>query len=229
MLKVRSTQLERIDSLGISSRDIRHSLDFLVFVNTFFGGTQVVLDYFDKNKTPQKFTVLDLGSGGGDIPFALTQWAAKRGKEIWVTAIDLNPHCQAYASVRFASSRIRFLKHSAFELATLGPFDYIISSMFFHHLSDEEITRLLKLIHRQSRLGFLISDLYRGYRNYFGAILLSCLSLKKTVYHDAKLSVSRAFKKKDFIYYKEKTGIPFKIERKPVFRILMNRHDSCSD
>jgi 2-polyprenyl-3-methyl-5-hydroxy-6-metoxy-1,4-benzoquinol methylase len=201
----------------------------MVFVNTFFGGTQAVLDYFNKNKTPVKFTVLDLGSGGGDIPFALTQWAAKRGKEIFVTAIDLNPHCHAYASARFASPRIHFLKHSAFELEALGPFDYIISSMFFHHLSDEEITRLLKLIHRQSRLGFLINDLYRCRRNYFGAILLSCLSFKKVIYNDAKLSVSRAFKKRDFIYYREQTGVPFEIERKPLFRIVMSRHDNCSD
>ncbi len=223
MLRTRSAQREILDQTDTSSRDIFDSLDFMVFVNNFFGGTKAVLDYFDKSKTPEKFTVLDLGSGGGDIPFALTQWAAKRGKEISVTAIDLNPYSKVYADKNFASPHIFFLKNSAFDLEMLGPFDYIISSMFFHHLSDEEIIRLLKLIHRQSRLGFMISDLYRCRRNYFGAFFLSCLSFKKIIYNDAKLSVSRAFKEKDFIYYRDQTGIVFDIERKPVFRLVMSR------
>lgn len=201
----------------------------MVFVNAFFGGTRVVLDYFEKNPTPQKFTVLDLGSGGGDIPFALTQWAAKHGKEVWVTAVDLNPHCQTYANARFASPYIHFLKRSAFEVENLGTFDYIVSSMFFHHLKDEEIVELLKRIHGQSRRGFMINDLYRCRRNYLAAILLSGLTFNKIIYNDAALSVSRAFKEKDLVDYRQRSGIFFEIERKPLFRIVMSRHDKRSD
>lgn len=62
-----------LDDLGTSAQAIHNSLDFMCFVNAFFGGARVVSDYFNKNKTPAKFTVLDVGSGGGDIPFALTQ------------------------------------------------------------------------------------------------------------------------------------------------------------
>ena len=41
--------------------------------------------------------MLDVGTGGGDIPFSLVRWAEKRGKRVSVTAIDLNEHCRAYA------------------------------------------------------------------------------------------------------------------------------------
>ena len=196
----------------------------MVFVNKYFSGTRVVINYFERNRVPDKFTVLDLGFGSGDIPFALTQWAEKNGKDISITAVDINAHCHSYAASRFASPRIRYLNHSAFDLEALGSFDYIISSMFFHHLTDEEIVRLLKIIDRQKRIGFIINDLHRCHRNYLGALLLSCFWLNRTVYHDAKLSVSRAFQEKDLVRYRDEAGIPFEIRREPLFRIAMSRH-----
>ena len=187
MMRHRSKQLEVLDAPNNPFEDIRSSLDFMVFVNRYFSGSRVVINYFERNRVPDKFSVLDLGFGSGDIPFALTEWAEKNGKDISVTAIDINAHCHSYAASRFASPRIRYLNHSAFDLDALGSFDYIISSMFFHHLTDEEIVRLLKIIDRQNRMGFIINDLYRSHRNYLGALLLSFFWFNKTVYHDAKL------------------------------------------
>ena len=220
----RSKQLEILDALDTPIQNVQDSLDFMVFVNAYCGGARVVLNYFEKNKTPDKFTVLDLGSGSADIPYMLTRWAEKNTKDISVTAVDINPHCLAYAASRFTSPNIRYLRHSAFDLETLGSFDYIISSMFFHHLTDEEIVRLLKIIDRQSRIGFIVNDLYRCRRNYLGALLLSCFWSNKVIYHDAKLSVSRAFQEEDFVRYREQAGIAFNIHRQPLFRIVMSRH-----
>ncbi len=228
MLKTRSAQLEMLDDSRTPEAQIRQSLDFMRFVNVFFGGTRAVLDYFDGVKTPARFSVLDLGSGGGDIPFELARWAAKKGKKIYVTAIDLNPYCLTYAGERFASPSIRFLNRSAFDFETLGSFDYIISSMFFHHLSEEEIVTLLKRIDVHSRRGFLVNDLLRSRLHYAGTSLVSFFTFKKILFNDARLSVRRGFKEKDLARYREKTGIPFEIKRKPFFRILMS-HEKRPD
>ncbi len=224
----RSTQSEMLDT-DLPAKDVLDSLNFMIFVNTFFGGKRTVLNYFEKHGTPEKFSVLDLGSGAGDIPFALARWAAKRKKEVQITAIDLNPHCQAYAKTRFACPQIKFIRHSAFDLDTLGHFDYIISSMFFHHLPDEEIVRLLDIVRRHSRRGFLISDLYRCRRNYWGALLLAGLTFKKVIINDAALSVLRAFKEKDFMNYRKNSKVSFEIQRHPLFRVVMSRHDLRPD
>ena len=66
--------------------------------------------------------------------------------------------------------------------------------MFFHHLTDEDIVRFLKLMSQNSRHGFIVNDLYRGYLNYWGAYLLGVFSFRPIVFNDAKLSVKRAFK-----------------------------------
>ena len=195
-------------------------------VNSALGGAAVVLDFFKKNRTPDEFSVLDIGCGAGDIPHALAQWAKSEGKKVTLTAIDLNPLCVTYASNHYRCPEISFLECSAFDIEKLGSFDYIISSMFFHHLSDEEIVRLLRLLRQNSRRGFLVNDLTRGYWNYWGAYLLGMFSFSPIVFNDAKLSVKRAFKETDFMRYRELSGIhDLKIERKPVFRITMNRHD----
>lgn len=225
----RSSRPELLDDLNMPGEALHASLGFMSFVNAFFGGTRAVIDYFESHETPGRFTVLDIGSGGGDIPSALARWAAKKKKEIHVTAIDLNPRCVEYAEARFGSPRVRFLRHSAFDIESLGRFDYVISSMFFHHLSDDAIVDLFRRISLQSRRGFLVNDLYRNRLNKAGAGLFGALSLKRVVYHDATLSVDRAFREEDFARYRDAAGVPFRIERRPVFRITASHHAQRPD
>ena len=220
----RSQELEVMDDLTVPAESLLASLNFMAQVNGLLGGTRTVLDYFEKN-APGEFSVLDVGFGAGDIPHELAMWAKKKGKKITVTAIDLNPLCVAYAQHHYSCPEVRFLQHSAFDIERLGKFDYVISSMFFHHLSDEDIVRLLPLFQQTARRGFLVNDLYRGRLNYAGAFMLGIFSFSPIVFNDAKLSVKRAFQENDFQRYRHSSGISdLKIERKPVFRITMGRH-----
>ncbi len=223
MLKARSEEAEIIDDPGVDPAVLKKSLEFMAFVNRFLGGADAVLRYLARCGVPEKFTLLDVACGGGDIAAAVVRWARKNGKEASVTAIDLNPSCLAHAKARFGSLGIRFLRHSAFDLEALGPFDFIMSSMFFHHLSDADITRLLVLFERQSRRGFLVNDLYRGYLNYAGAALLSSATLNGAVIHDATVSVKRAFDERDCERYRKLSGTSLEVRKVPVFRITMGR------
>ena len=93
-MQVRSTELEILDNPDISRKSVLDSLNFMVWVNRYFGGTAVILNYFKENLTQDKFSVLDLGSGSGDIPQALSMWSKKNGKSIKITALDTNPICR---------------------------------------------------------------------------------------------------------------------------------------
>ncbi len=224
-MKSRSTEKELLDDLEIRPEDILASLNFMTQVNCLFGGVQAILDYLESCQTPEKFSVLDIGCGAGDIPHEIVAWAKKKGKKVSITAIDLNPLCVTYAERHYPDPEISFLRHSAFEIESLGTFDFITSSMFFHHLSDEEIVKLLKLMKQQSRYGFIVNDLYRNAWNYLGAYILGVFSFRAIVFNDAKLSVKRAFREVDFFRYREQSGISdLKIERKPVFRITLSHY-----
>lgn len=221
----RSHEPELLDDLDMGPEDLSASLNFMTQVNRSLGGTRVVTDFLQASAVPDEFSVLDIGCGAGDIPQAVVEWAKKKGKKVSVTAIDLNPLCIAYARHHFPGPEINFLRHSAFDIERLGAFDFVISSMFFHHLSDGAIVKLLSLMNRQARRGILVNDLYRNAWNYLGAYVLGVFSFNSVVFNDAKLSVKRAFVEADLWRYCEQSGLPdLRIERKPIFRLALSRH-----
>ena len=223
-MRVRSSETELLDEADLGQAEINASLDFMVGVNRRFGGTRAILDYFRRHAAERSLTVLDLGTGAGDIPRALVEWAESESKEIEVTALDVNPRCLAYARARHPSDRIRYLEHSAFRCEELGSFDYVVSSMFFHHLSDDEIVALLKTINRCARRGFVVNDLYRSRLHCTAAYLAALSTFKPVVVSDAPLSVRRGFREKDFERYRDASGISdLRIQRKPLWRLTMSR------
>ena len=114
---------------------------------------------------------------------------------------------------------------SAFDIHHLGTFDYVISSMFFHHLSDADIVLLLGLVSTSSRLGFLVNDLRRSWVGWAAAFAVAGLTCKKIVINDATLSVKRGFIEKDFERYKQLAGVPRAvIRRRPWFRLTLEYH-----
>jgi ubiquinone/menaquinone biosynthesis C-methylase UbiE len=220
----RSSETEILDGPGMSERELCASLDFMGLVNRFFGGARTILRFLEEARPPERFSVLDIGSGGGDIAAAVADWAGATGRSVSVTALDTNPYCLRYASRRNTRSGIRYLEHSAFDIEALGSFDYVMSSMFFHHLSDAQIVALLGAMARQGRRGFIVNDLLRSPAAHLGATALSALSLDKTVFHDARLSVLRAFVPADFERYRRLAGLcDARVERRPIFRLALFR------
>ncbi len=222
-MKGRSQEYEILDDPNVRPDELLESLNFMRQVNELFGGHRAILEYFEQQTLPASFTVLDIGCGGGDIPFALVKWARSRGKEAHITAIDVQPLCLSYAAQNFSSPDIRYLQYSAFDIEKLGRFDFVMSSMFFHHLSDDEIVHLLGLLQKVAQRGWILNDLYRGAMNYAGAWFLGMLSGKPILFNDAKLSVARAFRPKDLEQYRVAAGVhDARIRRRPLFRITMS-------
>src|SRR3954447_6726639 len=91
-LPARSDALELLDEdqhdpaeLAANLRDIRR-------VNHLLGGTSTTLhhlpDLVATMPMSAPITILDLATGSGDIPIALTQWAAKHGRKVTIVASD---------------------------------------------------------------------------------------------------------------------------------------------
>jgi 2-polyprenyl-3-methyl-5-hydroxy-6-metoxy-1,4-benzoquinol methylase len=219
-LAERSPEPEVLDG-DISPRELESALGFMKFVNRFWGGVGAVTSFLARTDAPERFTLLDVGTGGGDIPFAIAKWARSQGKTASITAIDVNPGCLAYAAKHHSDPSVIFKKHSAFDIASLGRFDYVVSSMFFHHLSDAEIVSLLRLFRAQAK-HFLVNDLLRSPLAHAGAALLASATLNRTVFHDATLSVRRGFTRRDFERYRKEAGLmDARIETPPYFRITL--------
>ena len=89
-------------------------------------------------------TVLDIGSGGGDLAVMLARWANRDGKPMHVTGIDPDPRAAAFAARRIPTQGVEFRQAHSGDLVREGArFDVVISNHVLHHLEPRELRQLL--------------------------------------------------------------------------------------
>ncbi|WP_457950206.1 class I SAM-dependent methyltransferase [Pseudarthrobacter sp. alpha12b] len=89
-------------------------------------------------------TVLDIGSGGGDLAVMLARWAARDGKPMHITGIDPDPRAATFANRRIPTPGVEFHQAHSSDLVRGGArFDVVISNHVLHHLGPGELRQLL--------------------------------------------------------------------------------------
>jgi SAM-dependent methyltransferase len=88
--------------------------------------------------------ILDVASGYGDGLRRVEQWARQRNIYVELTGLDINPDATAIAGeASRASSQIRWVSADIFQYSPPRPVHLVISSLFTHHLCDQDIVRFL--------------------------------------------------------------------------------------
>ena len=185
--------LEDPAALVANLRDLRR-------INRWLGGASlsaVAIDALAAHRP--ELTLLDVGTGGADIPLALLERARARGRRLSVVAIDSRPEILAAAlRSRPAIGATEGLElHVGDGLALPYPdrsFDVAHASLVLHHCAPESAVTLLREMARVARLGVVVNDLHRGRLGWSGAWLLGhLLTGNRYTRHDAPLSVRRAY------------------------------------
>ncbi len=89
-------------------------------------------------------TLLDIGSGGGDVSRALALWAARDGLLLSVTAIDPDERAHEFAISQPPVRGLTFRRALSSELVAEGArFDLVVSNHVLHHLTAQELGGLL--------------------------------------------------------------------------------------
>jgi 2-polyprenyl-3-methyl-5-hydroxy-6-metoxy-1,4-benzoquinol methylase len=172
-----------------------------------------------------KISVLDLAFGHGDLLRAIGKWGAKRGFELSLTGVDLNPRSAVMARAATpAGTSIDYLTSDVFAFEpTVAP-DFIVTSQFTHHLPDADIERLLRWMDVHARKGWHIADLHRHAFPYYGfRLLCRIMGWHKIVRYDGTVSIARSFRRTDWQRYLAHTGLQADISWQPVFRYAICR------
>ena len=190
---------EMMDRRGNDAELLRADLDVLEKFNRFLGGHRIVLGWLDEalERAPMsRVSVLDLATGGADVPRAIAQWARPRGVRVEITAVDANPEILSIAHQRCASwPEIRIEQHDLLALPyPTASFDIVLCSLALHHFSAPNAVAILGRIHAIARAGYIINDLRRN-RLVVG---LSKLMARTLIHNpiarfDAPASCERAF------------------------------------
>src|SRR5207248_2645464 len=140
--------------------------------------------------------VLDVATGGADIPRAVARWARQSGRPLWLVASDLSfdfvdvarTQSLPFPELRFAVADARCLPFRD------GAFDVTTCSLAMHHMLPEEAPALLGELKRCARLAVVINDIVRNWFGYFGAqVAVRIGSDNLLTRHDGPLSVQRAY------------------------------------
>jgi 2-polyprenyl-3-methyl-5-hydroxy-6-metoxy-1,4-benzoquinol methylase len=111
-------------------------------------------------------TLLDVGSGGGDVARHLHALARRDGIRLTVTGIDPDPRAVDFAGSP-GTAGVRFRAADASELATAGErFDLVISNHVLHHLEACDLKSFLNDLHALARRRAICSDIARSQAGY---------------------------------------------------------------
>ena len=140
--------------------------------------------------------VLDIATGGGDIPTHLWHLAKKSSIDLHIDGSDLSTRAIEYAQkhAETAGAQVGFFQLDALKDDLPANYDVIVSSLFFHHLADDQVVALLKKMSQAANRAVLINDLERSHLNLSLVFVASkALSRSPVVHHDGVASVRAAF------------------------------------
>lgn len=192
---------ERVDraellDLGVgTAADVSENLAQMQRINDWFGGTRALLMHLLPRLALHTgpVTLLDLGCGIAGIPSALVKWGRRRNQDVHVYGLDhslrnLQAAGTAPAGIQFIQADARHLPFSP------GCVDYVISSLFIHHLPPADLVHVLHQSYRMARCGLIMSDLVRGWLPWAAYHLIQPLFGRNYLTrNDGLLSILRAY------------------------------------
>jgi len=189
-LSQRSTQQERMDTDCVDFADYSRCLRDLSRVNIVTMTHRPMLAWLAKH-AGENFSLLDIACGHGDALRKIRgRFPAAR-----LTGIDLNPWAtRAAIEATNPAAGIEFINDDAFAYKPMAKFDFIITSQFTHHLTNDQVVTFLRWLRENAGKGWFIGDIHRHFVPYYGFPILARLMLwHRFVREDGQISVARAF------------------------------------
>jgi 2-polyprenyl-3-methyl-5-hydroxy-6-metoxy-1,4-benzoquinol methylase len=201
-MKTRSLEPELLDLETPPEAERERITGYLAFVNRWLGGTGAVAHHLKKIDGPAM--VLDVAAGAGDM----TRDLAQGFPLMTFVAFDLSDWMLKFAEgvrrVRGDVLRFPFRDRSV---------DFIITTHFFHHLTDDQIVQVLREFDRVAKRGIIVNDLIRNRRAVLWIKLLT-LWANRYVQVDGPQSVRKAFKIREIEALAAKAGVGWLKARK---------------
>jgi ubiquinone/menaquinone biosynthesis C-methylase UbiE len=190
--------------------------------NWWFGGAAAVryglARLLPARAVGTSLTLLDVGTGAGDLPRSAAHWAARRGVRLVGIGLERSRVAAGLArhgglpSVVGCAGALPFRDRSA---------DIVMMSQLIHHLSREAAIEVIRAADRIARIGVVLADLHRsrvaaiGFR--VGAGLLGFDAATKA---DGVTSVRRGYLPHELVSMLADAGVEATVRRRPGYRLV---------
>jgi len=185
---------EILDAPDVDPALARRSLRDVMLANSLMGGTRAVMRELETVVPflPARATLLDVGTGLGDIPRQARAVAARHGITLDTVGLEAAEWLAADARAATAAAvvgdgrALPFADHSV---------DVVICSQVLHHFFDGDAIALLRELDRVARVRVIVSDLLRSDLAVGLLWLFSfVLGFHPVSRHDGMMSIRRGFR-----------------------------------
>lgn len=201
----RATDAERMDCPESSEELLVNTLRQFQWINRLLTPCHRLLRRHvlqRMRRDPERaWTMLDVGSGGCDLPMWLIDRCRQEGIRLTITCMDHDVRVVQFAQQRLATyPEIVPLHGDETTLADTPPaaWDFVFSNHFLHHLSTPRVRQCLQQVVRACREQCIMSDLVRSRFSYALYTAGAKLLLRNSfAYDDGRLSIRKGFTKRE--------------------------------
>ena len=221
-LSITSIGAELLDDPSANPAAVAESLRNIGRANRWFGGAAAVR--FGLARTlagvppGTTLSLLDLGTGLGDLPRVAVRWGAARG----INVVPMGVEISRVAATLAAGAGVP----TALACAGAPPIrdksvDVVLVSQVAHHLTKASVIHLLQTCDRLARRAAIVADLRRSPiarpAYWCGARFLG---FDPVTVADGLTSIRRGFSRRELSSLMARAGVEGRVYRRPGFRLV---------
>jgi 2-polyprenyl-3-methyl-5-hydroxy-6-metoxy-1,4-benzoquinol methylase len=232
-LRDRRLQAEIMDRPDVDAGAHHHALDAIARINLISASSLIlwkpIRDLCRERRRagdPRPVRVLDVATGGGDVPARLWRRARRKGLPLEVAGCDFSPVAVEHARQTAArmTADVSFFPLDLLNEPIPTGYDVITCSLFLHHLDEAQAVTVLGKMREAAGTLALVNDLERGRLGWWAAYVGTRLLTRSPMVHfDGVVSVEGAFTPEEALAVAHKAGWDgATVRRKFPFRYLLS-------
>jgi SAM-dependent methyltransferase len=222
VLSVTGIGTELLDQPDADPAVVAESLRNIARANRWFGGAAAVRYGLARTLEPLRpgstLSLLDLGTGMGDLPRAAVRWGAARGIRVTPVGLELSRSAAALAQASGVPTAVACAGAPPLRDKSV---DIVLVSQVAHHLTHASVVHLLRTCDRLARRAVILADLRRHPLAppsfWCGARLLR---FDPVTVADGMTSLRRGFTRPELENLLAKAGITGQVHQRPGFRLV---------
>jgi SAM-dependent methyltransferase len=217
---------ELLDDPAADPAVVARTLRDIARANRWFGGAAAVRHglarVLDGVPSGSTLSLLDLGTGAGDLPGSAVRWAGRRGWRLRPVGLERSRVAAALASGGGIPCAVACAGAPPIREKSV---DLVLVSQVVHHLAPSSAVALLRTCDRLARLGVVIADLRRG---RLARLAFWCgaraLRFDRVTLADGITSIRRGYTTLELRALLRAAGVEARIARRPGYRLVATWH-----